>query len=121
MSSIDLSRVHLIGIGGAGMSGLAHIALRRGSVVTGSDVKDSRPVQALRTQGATIAVGHDRGNLELAGELPTVVVTSFAAIPKDNPELVRAAEESIPVIRRSDLLAELMEGSTQLLLSLIHI
>ena len=120
MPSIDLSRVHLIGIGGAGMSGLAHIALRRGSVVTGSDVKDSRPVQALRTQGATIAVGHDRGNLELAGELPTVVVTSFAAIPKDNPELVRAAEESIPVIRRSDLLAELMEGSTQLLLAGTH-
>lgn len=116
----DLSRVHLIGIGGAGMSGVAHILLDRGAVVTGSDVKDSRPVRALRSQGATIAIGHAPENLELAGELPTVVVTSFAAIPKDNPELVRAAEASIPVVRRSDLLAELMEGYTQVLLAGTH-
>ncbi|GAA1178812.1 UDP-N-acetylmuramate--L-alanine ligase [Corynebacterium glaucum] len=116
----DLSRVHLIGIGGAGMSGVAHILLDRGAVVTGSDVKDSRPVRALRSQGATIAIGHAPENLELAGELPTVVVTSFAAIPKDNPELLRAAEASIPVIRRSDLLGELMEGYTQVLLAGTH-
>ncbi|UIZ91573.1 UDP-N-acetylmuramate--L-alanine ligase [Corynebacterium sp. CNCTC7651] len=116
----DLSRVHMIGIGGAGMSGIAHILLDRGYVVTGSDVKDSRPVRALRTQGATIAVGHAPENLELAGELPTVVVTSFAAIPKDNPELVRAEVEGIPVLRRSDLLAELMEGYTQVLLAGTH-
>ena len=102
--SVDLSRVHLVGIGGAGMSGVAHILLDRGAVVTGSDVKDSRPVRALRSQGAQVAVGHDAANLELTGQLPTVVVTSFAAIPKDNPELVRAKEEGIPVIRRSDLL-----------------
>lgn len=118
--TVDLSRVHLIGIGGAGMSGVAHILLDRGSVVTGSDVKDSRPVRALRSQGATVAVGHAPENLDLAGDLPTVVVTSFAAIPKDNPELVRAAAEGIPVIRRSDLLAELMEGYTQVLLAGTH-
>ena len=117
---IDLSRVHLIGIGGAGMSGVAHILLDRGSVVTGSDVKESRPVRALRLQGAEVAIGHARENLELSAELPTVVVTSFAAIPKDNPELVRAAEEGIPVIRRSDLLGELMEGYTQVLLAGTH-
>lgn len=117
---IDLSRVHLIGIGGAGMSGVAHILLDRGSVVTGSDVKQSRPVRALRLQGAEVAIGHARENLELSAELPTVVVTSFAAIPKDNPELVRAAEEGIPVIRRSDLLGELMEGYTQVLLAGTH-
>lgn len=118
--AIDLSRVHLIGIGGSGMSGVARILLDRGSVVTGSDVKDSRPVRALSTQGATIAVGHAADNLELAGDLPTVVVTSFAAIPKDNPELVRAVEENIPVIRRSDLLAELMKGYTQVLFAGTH-
>lgn len=117
---VDLARVHLIGIGGAGMSGIAHILLDRGSVVTGSDVKDSRPVRALRSQGATIAVGHAPENLELAGELPTVVVTSFAAIPKDNPELLRAAAEGIPVLRRSDLLAELMDGYIQVLLAGTH-
>lgn len=117
---IDLSRVHLVGIGGAGMSGVAHILIDRGSKVTGSDVKDSLPVRTLRSQGATIAVGHAAENLELGGQLPTVVVTSFAAIPKDNPELVRAAQESIPVIRRSDLLGELMEGYTRVLLAGTH-
>ena len=117
---IDLSRVHLIGIGGSGMSGVARILLDRGAVVTGSDVKDSRPVRTLRSQGAMIAVGHAAENLDLAGEPPTVVVTSFAAIPKDNPELVAAAERGIPVIRRSDLLGELMEGYTQVLFAGTH-
>ena len=119
-TAIDLSRVHLIGIGGAGMSGVAHILLDRGAVVTGSDVKDSRPVRALRSQGAEVAVGHAAENLSLSGQLPTVVVTSFAAIPKDNPELVAAADAGIPVIRRSDLLGELMEGYSQVLLAGTH-
>lgn len=119
-SPIDLSRVHLIGIGGSGMSGVARILLDRGAVVTGSDVKDSRPVRALRAQGATIAVGHSAENLSLSGQEPTVVVTSFAAIPKDNPELVAAAERGIPVIRRSDLLGELMDGYTQVLFAGTH-
>ncbi|GAB3940600.1 UDP-N-acetylmuramate--L-alanine ligase [Corynebacterium tapiri] len=119
-SAIDLSRVHLIGIGGAGMSGLARILLSRGSVVSGSDVKDSRPVRALEVSGAVVAVGHKAENLHLTGEQPTVVVTSFAAIPKDNPELLEAAALGIPVIRRSDLLGELMEGYTQVLLAGTH-
>ena len=118
--TVDLSRVHLIGIGGSGMSGVARILLDRGAVVTGSDVKDSRPVRALRSSGAHVAVGHDAGNLLLTGELPTVVVVSFAAIPQDNPELVRAHEEGIPVIRRSDLLGELMEGRRQVLFAGTH-
>lgn len=119
-AEVDLSRVHLVGIGGAGMSGLARILLGRGAVVTGSDVKDSATVRELEALGATVAVGHDRKNLELGGCLPSVVVTSFAAIPQDNPELVRAAEEAIPVIRRSDLLAELMAGSRQILFAGTH-
>lgn len=107
----DLSRVHMIGIGGAGMSGLARILLARGSQVTGSDMKDSTPVEVLRTIGASIAVGHAAENLTLGGQEPTCVVTSFAAIPQDNPELVAAREKGIEVIRRSDLLAELMQGA----------
>lgn len=118
--AIDLSRVHLIGIGGAGMSGVARILLARGKTVTGSDAKDSRTLLPLRAVGAKIAVGHAAENLELAGELPTVVVTSFAAIPQDNPELVRAREENIPVIRRSDLLGELLEGHRQVLIAGTH-
>ncbi|SDR87717.1 UDP-N-acetylmuramate--L-alanine ligase [Corynebacterium timonense] len=119
-TDVDLSRVHLIGIGGSGMSGVAHILLDRGAVVTGSDVKDSLPVRALRARGAQIAVGHAAENLNLAGEAPTAVVTSFAAIPQDNPELARARAESIPVLRRSDVLAELMEGYTQVLFAGTH-
>lgn len=119
-SAIDLSRVHLVGIGGAGMSGVAHILLSRGAVVSGSDIKDSRPVRVLESHGAHIAIGHEAKNLSVAGALPTVVVTSFAAIPTDNPELAAAAEHGIPVIRRSDLLGELMEGYTQILLAGTH-
>ncbi|AKK03520.1 UDP-N-acetylmuramate--L-alanine ligase [Corynebacterium epidermidicanis] len=119
-SVVDLARVHMIGIGGAGMSGLARILADRGHVVTGSDAKDTRIVLALRAAGAVVAIGHRKENLELAGQLPTVVVTSFAAIPQDNPELVAAREHGIPVIRRSDLLAELMAGQDQVLLAGTH-
>ena len=117
---IDLSRVHLVGIGGSGMSGVARILIDRGSVVSGSDAKDSRPVRVLEQSGAKVAVGHDATNLSLAGGLPTVVVTSFAAIPADNPELVAAQEQGIPVIRRSELLAELMRGQHQVLFAGTH-
>ncbi|MDO5031391.1 UDP-N-acetylmuramate--L-alanine ligase [Corynebacterium sp.] len=116
----DLSRVHLVGIGGSGMSGLARILVNRGAIVTGSDVKDSTPVEVLRTMGAKVSIGHKAENLTLAGQEPTVVVTSFAAIPQDNPELVAAREAGIPVIRRSDLLAELMSGYRQVLLAGTH-
>lgn len=119
-SNYDLTRVHMVGIGGAGMSGLARILLARGSAVTGSDVKDSTPVEVLRSAGAVIAIGHSEDNLHLGGDSPTVVVTSFAAIPQDNPELVAARAANIPVIRRSDLLAELMTGYTQVLLAGTH-
>ncbi|MCF4006286.1 UDP-N-acetylmuramate--L-alanine ligase [Corynebacterium uropygiale] len=102
------------------MSGVARILLDRGSVVSGSDAKESRPILALRSMGATISIGHDAENLRLAGELPTVVATSFAAIPQDNPELVAAREAGIPILRRSDLLAELMLGSQQILIAGTH-
>lgn len=117
---IDLSRVHMIGIGGSGMSGLARILLSRGMEVSGSDVKDSTPVEVLRTMGAKVSVTHKAENLDLLGQKPTVVVTSFAAIPQDNPELVAARDADIPVIRRSDLLAELMQDRTQVLLAGTH-
>ncbi|AYX82008.1 UDP-N-acetylmuramate--L-alanine ligase [Corynebacterium amycolatum] len=114
--------VHMIGIGGAGMSGIARILLARGIRVTGSDVKESRAVVGLRAMGATIAIGHDRANLELAGEgeLPDAVVISFAAIPKTNPELAGAHELDIPVLKRSDVLALLMQDSKALLIAGTH-
>lgn len=119
-TNIDLSRVHMVGIGGAGMSGIARILLARGSTVTGSDMKDSRSILALRTAGATVNIGHSAANLTAGGELPTVVVTSFAAIPQDNPELSAARDNNIPVVRRSDVLAQLMVDRRAFLLAGTH-
>ena len=76
-------RVHLIGIGGAGMSGIARILLARGTTVSGSDAKDSRAVLALRALGAEVTVGHDAAHLPAA---PATVVVS-SAIRETNPEL----------------------------------
>ncbi|MBW0102613.1 UDP-N-acetylmuramate--L-alanine ligase [Pseudonocardia sp. KRD291] len=105
--------VHLIGIGGAGMSGIARILLARGVAVSGSDARDSRPVLALRTLGATVAVGHDAANLDLLGGgrldgSPTVVVST--AIRETNPELAAARERGLPVVHRATALAALTVG-----------
>jgi UDP-N-acetylmuramate--alanine ligase len=103
-----LERVHLIGIGGAGMSGIARILLARGVAVSGSDAKDSRTVLALRAQGARIAVGHDAAHLDQLDGPPAVVVST--AIREDNPELAVARERGLPVLHRSEALAALMSG-----------
>ncbi|SHF33739.1 UDP-N-acetylmuramate--L-alanine ligase [Streptoalloteichus hindustanus] len=104
-----LRRVHLVGIGGAGMSGIARILLARGAQVSGSDAKESRTVLALRAQGAAVAVGHDAANVHQLGEPPTAVVVSTAIRP-DNPELVAARERGATVLRRAEALAALMAG-----------
>jgi len=97
--------VHFVGIGGAGMSGIARILRARGAVVSGSDIKDSRAVTALRALGATVHVGHDPSNIEGAGSL--VIST---AIRDDNPELVAARAAGIPIHRRAEALAAVMGG-----------
>ncbi|MEJ2857900.1 MULTISPECIES: UDP-N-acetylmuramate--L-alanine ligase [unclassified Saccharothrix] len=102
-----LERVHLVGIGGAGMSGIARILLARGAHVSGSDAKDSRTVLALRAQGAKVAVGHAADNLDLLDDGPTAVVVS-TAIREDNPELAGARERGVVVLRRAEALAALM-------------
>jgi UDP-N-acetylmuramate--alanine ligase len=100
-----LGKVHLIGVGGAGMSGLARILLARGTPVSGSDAKDSRSLAALRALGATIRVGHAAGHV---GDADTVVVST--AIPATNPELVEARRRGVRVIPRAQALAALMVG-----------
>ncbi|MFF0817048.1 UDP-N-acetylmuramate--L-alanine ligase [Rhodococcus sp. NPDC003318] len=110
----------MVGIGGAGMSGIARILLARGGQVSGSDAKESRTVLALRARGAQVRVGHDAGALDLLPGGPTVVVSTHAAIPKDNPELVAAAERGIPVILRPEVLASLMHGHRTLLVAGTH-
>jgi UDP-N-acetylmuramate--alanine ligase len=104
-----LDRVHLVGIGGAGMSGIARILLARGRQVSGSDAKDSRTVLALRAQGAAVAVGHDGANLDQLSGGPTAVVVS-TAIREDNPELAEARRRGVTVLRRAEALAALMTG-----------
>jgi UDP-N-acetylmuramate--alanine ligase len=99
-------RVHLIGIGGAGMSGIARILLARGTAVSGSDAKDSRTVLALRALGADVAVGHDAAYLPAP---PATVVVS-SAIRESNPELAAARERGLPVVHRAQALAALTAG-----------
>lgn len=96
-------RIHMVGIGGIGMSGIAEVLLNLGYEVSGSDLRLSPAIERLRLLGAVIAVGHSVDNLNVAD----VVVTS-SAIGKDNPEVEAAYERRIPVVPRAEMLAELM-------------
>lgn len=99
----NIGPLHFVGIGGIGMSGIAEVLLNLGYRVQGSDISDNPNVQRLRAKGIEIEVGHRAENL---GEAHVVVVSS--AIRTDNPELVAARERLIPVVRRAEMLAELM-------------
>jgi len=96
-------RVHFIGIGGIGMSGIAELLANLGYEVTGSDVKRSSVTDRLSSLGINVHYGHDAGNV---GPADVVVVSS--AVRAGNPEMVEAAERQIPVIPRAEMLAELM-------------
>jgi len=116
----ELRRVHMVGIGGAGMSGIARILLDRGGLVSGSDAKESRGIHALRARGALIRIGHDASSLDLLPGGATAVITTHAAIPKTNPELVEARRRGIPVVLRPEVLAKLMDGRTTLMVTGTH-
>ncbi|MFP4560777.1 MAG: UDP-N-acetylmuramate--L-alanine ligase [Thiohalorhabdus sp.] len=96
-------RIHFVGIGGAGMSGIAEVLLALGFPVSGSDLKESATVAHLRELGARVYIGHDSENV--AGV--DVVVTS-SAVKRTNPEVAAALDAAIPVIPRAEMLAELM-------------
>ena len=98
-----IRRVHFVGIGGAGMSGIAEVLLNLGYEVSGSDLGSNAATRRLADQGAQIFKGHSADNVKTA----EVVVTS-TAVPKDNPEVIAAREHRIPVIRRAEMLAEIM-------------
>jgi UDP-N-acetylmuramate--alanine ligase len=99
----DIGPVHFVGIGGIGMSGIAEVLVNLGYTVRGSDVSDNANVKRLRDMGVTIAIGHKAENLDGSD---VVVVSS--AIKPDNPELVAARAKRLPVVRRAEMLAELM-------------
>lgn len=111
-----MERPHFIGIGGAGMSGIAKILAQRGATVAGSDAKESATARALRELGATVHIGHAADHL--AGDATAVVVSS--AIRDDNPELAAARERGVAVVHRSDALAALMEGTRPIAVAGTH-
>jgi UDP-N-acetylmuramate--alanine ligase len=98
-----IQRVHFVGIGGAGMSGIAEVLVNQGFDVSGSDLAESRTTRHLQKLGARVFRGHDETNLEGADVL--VVST---AVPDSNPEVAAAREMRIPVVPRAEMLAELM-------------
>jgi UDP-N-acetylmuramate--alanine ligase len=99
----DIGPVHFIGIGGIGMSGIAEVMLNLGYIVQGSDHADSANVKRLRDKGVSIAIGHAAANI---GAAKVVVISS--AVKSDNPELAAARAQRLPVVRRAEMLAELM-------------
>ena len=110
-------RIHFIGIGGAGMSGIALVLHERGSVVSGSDLKTSRYIRQLTRAGVDIHIGHEAATIDAVA--PDVVVVS-TAIPETNPELVRARELDIPVWPRAKMLSELGRGYTTIAIAGTH-
>jgi len=111
----ELGEVHFIGIGGAGMSGIARILLARGVRVSGSDRRDSPTLLALRALGARVEVGHDPAHL---GSADTVVVST--AIRDGNPELVAARERGLTVLPRAVALASVMAGRRSIAVAGTH-
>src|ERR1700734_4167719 len=99
----QIGPIHFVGIGGIGMSGIAEVLLNLGHQVQGSDLSDNANVKRLREQGAIVFIGHDKANL---GAAAVIVVSS--AVKRDNPEVVAARGRRIPVVRRAEMLAELM-------------
>jgi UDP-N-acetylmuramate--alanine ligase len=100
---LSIGTIHFVGIGGIGMSGIAEVLHVLGYSVQGSDLSENANVVRLRKIGVPISVGHDAANL---GQAQVVVIST--AVPRDNPEVVAARAKLIPVVRRAEMLAELM-------------
>src|ERR1700689_878528 len=100
---LGIGRMHFVGIGGIGMSGIAEVLHPLGYSVQGSDIAESANVYRLREAGVRVAIGHDAANL---GDAQVVVVSS--AVKRDNPEVLAARAKLIAVVGRGEMLAELM-------------
>ena len=101
--NVDIGTIHFVGIGGIGMSGIAEVMHNMGYRVQGSDIAEGYVVEGLRARGIAVMIGHTEANV--AGV--SVVVTS-TAVRRDNPEVIAALEARVPVVRRAEMLAELM-------------
>jgi UDP-N-acetylmuramate--alanine ligase len=103
----EIGPIHFVGIGGIGMSGIAEVLVNLGYIVQGSDSADNYNVKRLKDKGVRTVIGHAAENL---GDAEVVVVST--AIRRDNPELLAARERRLPVVRRAEMLAELMRLKT---------
>ena len=111
----DIGPIHFVGIGGIGMSGIAEVLANLGYVVRGSDVAESANVHRLREHAIAVSIGHAAENVEGAA-----VVVISSAIKRDNPELVAARARRLPVVRRAEMLAELMRLKTCIAIAGTH-
>jgi UDP-N-acetylmuramate--alanine ligase len=100
----SIKKLHFVGIGGIGMSGIAEILLDQGFTITGSDRATSENTERLASLGSTVYMGHDAANIEV--DVDALVYSS--AVQHDNPEMIEAQRRKIPIIRRAEMLAEVM-------------
>ncbi|MGA0108806.1 MAG: Mur ligase domain-containing protein, partial [Candidatus Nanopelagicales bacterium] len=114
-SSISLDDVHILGLGGAGMSGIARILIARGSQVSGSDLKESRRLNALKNLGVEVQIGHRRENVK-----PSKAIIASTAIKKDNVELLAAEDLGLEIYSRAQALAAITEGYETIAVSGTH-
>ncbi len=112
---LNLGLIHFVGIGGIGMSGIAELLLNLGYQVSGSDIKNTQIVERLRNLGIPIKLGHSAENLS---SVEIVVISS--AISEDNVEIIEARRRSIPLVRRSEMLAELMRLKSNIAIAGTH-
>ena len=112
---INIGAIHFVGIGGIGMSGIAEILINQGYSVQGSDLKETEITSRLERMGASIKIGHDKNNLKNAA-----VVVISSAIDKKNPELNYARSAGLPVVRRAEMLAELMRMKSNVAIAGTH-
>ena len=111
----QFKKVHFVGIGGIGMSGIAEVLKNMGYTITGSDIKESDTVKRLKSLGIKVFLGHNSDNLD-----ETDVVVFSSAVPSDNPEIVKAKNMGIPVISRAEMLAELCRLKCSILVAGAH-
>lgn len=113
--SMKVKRIHFVGIGGIGMSGIAEVLLNLGYIVTGSDISPSDITQRLAALGATVFIGHDASHL---GNVDVAVTST--AVKANNPEVMEAHRRNIPVIPRAEMLAELLKMKFSIAVSGSH-
>ena len=112
---VEIGPIHFIGIGGIGMSGIAEILINQGYTVQGSDLKETEITSRLERMGASIKIGHNKNNL-----MNVAVVVISSAINSDNPELIHARSNGLPVVRRAEMLAELMRMKSNVAIAGTH-